>query len=79
MNNRDGSHNRLSGNGSSGDDMPPELSRPVPISPSKVKALTAHQLGFGNDYRAFNSSNAPAENFQEVGENDYAYQASQHN
>ena len=41
--------------------MPLELSRPVPISPSKVKALPG-QIDFGNEYRAKNGA-APAENF----------------
>ena len=58
--------------------MPLELSRPVPISPSKVKALS-NQLnsgGHGNEYRGGVGSSshlrgsAPAENFQEVGESD---------
>ena len=76
--NRDASTNQASGNGSSGEEMPGELSRPVPISPSKVKALS-NQLnagGHGNEYRGGAGSgghlrgSTPAENFQEVGESD---------
>lgn len=67
--------------------MPLELSRPVPISPSKVKALSNHlnSGGHGNEYRSsvgtgghFRGS-APAENFQEVGESDQQQQLESQN
>ena len=67
--------------------MPLELSRPVPISPSKAKALSNHlnSGGHGNEYRGGGGSSghpggsAPAENFQEVGESDQLQLLESHN